>query len=423
LAGRQLSAIRRRLLVLAGSRLAAAGIASLAMLVAARAAGPTGIGIWSMAVAVQGYALHLGELGLRSVATAEAVRTRGGARALVRRYLALRLAVSLVVIAATLAVVTVFQPEHLGLMALTLLSLIPVALQLDWVPLVDGRSMAASLPLLARPSSFLLLLLAWPAPLTPHALALAFLLSWLVAAAVSVPPLYRPTLVEGEGAPPAAGYMLRHGIGFTAVTLLAQLQLSADLLTVGWSLGVEAAGVYYLATAIAVAATVLANAAGQLALARLGACRGRPEAIRSEARRLCLAGGGTGLLVATLLVLAAPPLLPRLFGPGFAAATTILVWLAPWVVLVHLTTPLQAALGAAGRQRGAFLANIVMVAVLLPLLGLAAWLGQAWAFAMARSLAELIRLFLLAHAAGLGVTVEACNAGDKSRDVRFSGAR
>jgi O-antigen/teichoic acid export membrane protein len=419
LAGRRLRH-GERLLILGGSRLAAAGLASLAMLAAARAAGPAGIGIWSVALALQGYALHLGELGLRSVVTADACRTQGGARALIRRYLALRLAVSLAVVMTGLAAVVIVQPEHLGFMALTLLSLVPIALQLDWVPLVDGRAMAACVPLLVRPLSFLLILLAWPVPLTPSALAIVFLLACSIAAAASLPPLRLRTVVEGGGPLPSPGVMLRRGIGFTAVTLLSQLQLSADLLTVGWSLGVEAAGVYYLASAIAVAATVLANAAGQLALARLGGSRGRAEAIRDEARRLCIAGAASGLLVATLLVCIAPPLIPRLFGDGFASAATVLVWLAPWIALAHLTTPLQAALGAAGRQRGALRANLTMIAVLLPLLLLAAWLAEAWAFALARSLAELVRLSVLADAAGLSPFGR--NAGGRSGHVRISAA-
>lgn len=391
------------------------------MLVAARSAGPAAIGVWSMAVAIQGYALQFGELGLRSVVTAEAARTRGGARALVGRYLVLRLATSTAVILAVLAVAAPLQPEHLGLMALVLLSLLAAAFQLDWVSLADGRSLAASLPLLVRPAGFLLALLAWPGGSTPSDIALAFLISWTAAAAVSLPALRLPARARGEApALPAIG-MLCRGVGFAAVSLLAQCQLGADLLVVGWTLGVEAAGNYYLASAVAVAATVLANAAGQLALARMGIGRGRPAAFRRGMRGLCAQGCAAGLAVAVALALAAPPLLSALLGGDFARASAVLPWLAPWVALVHLTTPLQGALGAVGLQRAALRANLASAAALAPLLGLAAWAGEAWAFALARSLAELVRLLLLLHASGLRTTGNEAHPGSGSRIVRFSG--
>ncbi len=393
------------------------------MLVAARAAGPAGIGLWSMALAFQGYALQLGELGLRSAVTAEAIRTRGGARALIGRYLVLRLGISATTIAASLAFVAFWRPDHLALMALTLASLIPIACQLDWVPLVEGRALAAVVPLAARPAAFLLLLLAWPGALTPEAIALAFLLAWCVAAALSLPPLRHPVRVAGQAPPPEPARLLRQGLGFAAVTLASQLLLSADLLAVGFGVGIEAAGNYYLASAIAVAGTVLANAAGQMALARLGRSRGDAPAVRREAARICRAGIAAGLPVAALMPAAAWLLLPFMLGDEFGPAMPVLCALAPWVVLSHLTTPLQALLGAAGRQPAALRANIAAVAALLPLLAAAAWFGGIWAFAAARTAAELVRLVLLAHAAGLTSPFIAGNAGGKPRDVRFYGAR
>lgn len=410
------------LLVLGGSRLAAALIASLAMLVAARDAGPVVIGVWSMALCLQGYALQLAEFGLRSVATTEAIRTRGGATALLRRYLVMRLLLSVAVISAGLGVTAIVQPAHSLLMAVVLLSLIPAGLQLDWMALVEGRHLAASLSLLARPAVFLLALMSMSSGLTPTAIALAFLLSWVAAAVVSLPSCRGMIRVQGEAAPPSAEAMLRSGIGFAAVSLLAQLQLGADLLVVGWFLGAETAGAYYLASAVAVAGTVLANAAGQLALARMASLRNSPAGFRASARRLCVAGIGLGLLITVPITALAPPLLVRFVGESFAPAATLLLWLAPWTALVHLTTPLQAALGAVGQQRSVLRANIAMAAVLLPVLGLAAWLAAPWAFAVARLLAELTRLAFLIHAAGLITTGNASSPGSRSRIVRFSGA-
>jgi O-antigen/teichoic acid export membrane protein len=70
-----------RLLVLGGSRAAAAVLSFGAATLLARALPPEALGTWALALAVQGYALHLGELGLRSVITAAAAREPGRVRA------------------------------------------------------------------------------------------------------------------------------------------------------------------------------------------------------------------------------------------------------------------------------------------------------------------------------------------------------
>jgi hypothetical protein len=51
-----------------------------AVLMIARSLPPSELGRWSLALAVQGYALHLGEFGLRAVVTTEAARAGGVAR-------------------------------------------------------------------------------------------------------------------------------------------------------------------------------------------------------------------------------------------------------------------------------------------------------------------------------------------------------
>jgi O-antigen/teichoic acid export membrane protein len=389
-----------RLLVLGGARLLAAALAAAAMLLAARAAGPAALGAWSLALAVQGHALHLGELGLRSVVTAEAVRTRGGARALVGPYLRLRLPISAAVVLAALALTALVAPEHLGLVALTLASLPLVALQLDWVPLCEGRALAAAAPLVARPLAFLAFVATLAAPAAPLDLAACFVGAWAAAAGLSLLLLGRPRGAGPGAAPPSPLPMLRRGMGFAAVTLLSQAQLSADLVAVGAVLGVAAAGPYYVAAGVAVAASVLANAAGQLALARLGLWRDRPRRLAAALRRRLRLALVLGAVTAAALSLMAPAL-PRLLGDGFAGTTPVLLALAPWLLLAHPTAVLQAALGAAGRQREVLGANIAMALMLTPALGVAALAAEPWAFALARAAAEAARLSLLLRSAGL----------------------
>ncbi len=155
------------------------------------------------------------------------------------------------------------------------------------------------------------------------------------------------------------------------VTLTNQVQLSADLLLVGVALGTAAAGDYYLAGQILVAALLFANAAGQIALARLPALAGTPERFRAslvaDMKRLLWFATIAALAIAA----AAPMLAPRLFGEEHAGAVTALLWLLPWFVLQHPTTLLQAALTAAGREGLVVRTNIAAILVLLVGLALA----------------------------------------------------
>jgi O-antigen/teichoic acid export membrane protein len=189
--------------------------------------------------------------------------------------------------------------------------------------------------------------------------------------------------------------MLRAGLPLCAVTLLNHAQLSADLLLAGVCLGAAAAGDYYLAAQVATAGLVLANAAGQAALARLAGLP--PDSVafsrRAAAEARVLLGCG-GLLTLALLALG-PPLLPLLFGDAHAAAGTALLALLPWFLLQHPTTLLQAALAATGRGDRALRANLLMLATLVPALAAAAASGSLAAFALARAGGEATRLAAL----------------------------
>ena len=362
---------------LALARLGVSLLGFAAVLVIARALAPAELGRWSLALAIQGYALHLGEFGLRSVVTTEAAHA---GRGLLAHYLRLRLGLSALALAATLAGCALFRPDDLLLVGLATAAILPIALQLDWLALVDGRDRLAAALLLVRPLVFLLLLLAWPVPLGPEAVAASFLAAWMTAAVASWICLDR-----GAGRPagpvPTAPAMLRRGAGIAAVTLSNQAQLSADLLLVGLVLGPAAAGDYYLAGQILVAALVFANAAGQLALAR------RAELGGDLVRLVALA-----LAAALALAVLAPSLLPRLFGAEHAGAATLLRWLLPWFVLTHATTLLQAVLTALGREAEVLRGNLLGLALLATGLGLAALDPSAPAFALARGLAEAARL-------------------------------
>ena len=363
----------------------------------AHALTPDQLGHWSLALAVQGYALHLGEFGLRSVVTTEAARAGRLLPQLLRRYLALRLALSLAALAVVLLGALLVWPQQALLMLLVTLSILPIALQLDWLALVDDRAQLAAGLLLLRPLAFLILVGLCPTSAEPISLAACYLAAWSAAAAVSWIALSR-SATNVPGRLPTAGAMLGRGTVLALVTISNQAQLSADLLAVGWWLGPARAGDYYLACQILVAALLFANASGQIALARLPELAGQPRhfagVLVAEARQLIVMAGAMALGLAWL----APQLLPRLFGPGHAGALTALLWLLPWFLLQHPTTLLQAALTAARRERAVLGANLVLLVVLVPGLMLAATGTTVAGFAAARSAAEIARLLALAMA-------------------------
>lgn len=394
-----------RLLGLGAARGVASLLGFLGVMVVAQALGPADLGRWSLALAVAGFALHLGEFGLRSVVTTELGRAGALWRQLLRRYLVLRLTLTTLTLALVLLGAHVIRPESLALIALATLSILATALQVDWIALVDDRRGLAALPLVVRPLAFLALIVAWPGEAGVAAVAACYLASWWAAAAVSWPAFRRGDIPPVTGIVPGAGRMLGRGAPLMLVTFTNQAMLSADLLVAGWSLGLAEAGDYYLASQVAVAGLLFANAANQLALARLPKLRNEPKAFAAalggEARQLL----GLALLLAAAVGLAGPWLLPLVFGAEHAGAAGALLALLPWLVLQHLSQLLQGALTAAGGERAVLRANLAMVAVLALMLAGAALGGALVGFALARSLAEAARLWWLTLAllrAGFG---------------------
>lgn len=368
-------------------------LGTLAVLVLARRLGPHDLGVWAMVLAVQGYALHAGEFGLRSVATAVGATVLGGPKALIWPYLKLRLVTTTTTVAGVMLLTAALVPAQLPLVGLALLSLYLIGLQLDWVPLVEGRPYAATLPLVARPAIFTAALLSWPGSLQPVDVAAAFVIAWAAAAAIAALALARTQPASGTAPIPAASAFLRRGRGFFAVTFINQLQLGLDTLVVGAVLGADQAGIYFLGIGVATAGLVFANAAGQLALAQ--AARADGAAILRHARQAMI----YGCILSPALAAAGPWLLPFLFGRDFAGAGQILIALAPFLALAHGTAVLQPSLGAAGRQADVVRINLYLLPALTGGLLAAALVGEPVAFAVARSLAEAMRLALLWRAA------------------------
>jgi O-antigen/teichoic acid export membrane protein len=388
-----------RLAALGGARALAAALGLVAMLQLAPAAGPAVLGQWSMLLAVQGWALHLAECGLRSVVTAEAASTAGGPRRLLPIYLGTRLLLASAVSGVLLVAASRLAPEVVPSLALVLTSLVAIALQLDWLALVDDRPVLAGALLLVRPAAWCLLLAFADPPFELDQLAALFALAWALAALASWPLLGRAPGPVGGVPRLSAARMLRLGLPLALVTLSNQGLLAADLFLVGLVLGAERAGAYYLAASLVVAGLVFANAANQAATARIGALRGDPPAARAELGRQLRIATALGFGLALAGAFLGPTLVPRLFGPAFAEAGPIFLALLPWLVLEHPSAVLQGALAGARGQRPLVLANLAMAAAFAAALGPALLAGSTAGCALARSFAEIARLVVLARAA------------------------
>ncbi len=384
-----------RLVTMGGSRAIVALLGFVATLLIARALEPATLGLWSMALAVQGLALHLGEAGLRSVATAEVARRPELARAWLHRVVRLRLLIStVVVIAAGLVAWALSLGDRLVTLVI-LTSLWPIALQLDWLPLAKGRTRLAALLLLVRPTAFVGLLLLVPLAGDPLRLAFLFLAAWWLAAALSWPWMRQLAPASAAALPasmPADAALLRLALPIAAGTLASQLVLGLDILLIGIRLGPDAAGFYYLASVVLVAGLVFANGLGQTTLARMGARAETPLAFAQALGADLQLVVGIGLIGAAGAAGLAPMLLPLAFGAAYTTSTGLLLWLLPWFVLAHATTILQAAMASARLGDRLLRANAAMLATLSLCLVIAWWLDDLRAFALARLAAELVRL-------------------------------
>ena len=383
----------RPVTALGGGRALAALVGFLAVGICADALGPDELGRWSVLLAIHAHALHLTELGLRSVVTAEAGYAGGGYAALLARYLGLRFAACAFAGLVALSATAIIAPDMLVATAMVTSTLFAIALQLDWLALAGGRPFEAGALLIVRPAVMLALLLAVPGVSTASDLAAIFAIAWWSAAAVSWITLRRDR--ELPVSPMPADRLLRLGLPLMLVTLTSQAQLGLDILIIGTLFGSTDAGHYFLAAAIVGAGLVAANAIGQLATARMASLRDREGEFRSALLRELRAAGLLALLGACALATLAPLAIPWVFGARYEPTATLVIWLLPWLVLQSLSTVAQGALTAVRRQPDLLRANIGLVLSLAILLPLAVWLDALAAFAVVRAVAESVRLFLL----------------------------
>lgn len=374
-------------LALTGARLAAAGLGFLSTLVLAPLLGPAALGVYALALNVQGWSQHAAELGLRTAVTAAAAQT-GSARELVAPYLAARLTTTAITLLVVAGVTHAIAPEATAVVLVASSSLVAMALQLDWVALVAGRPVRASIPLVARPALFLAAV-AVTALLAPNALdalgaAALFSISWAGACALS---WIRAGPIRWRAPLARVLELLRAGPPLACNSALNQALVGLDLWLVAHLAGLGVVGPYYLAAQIATAGTVTANAIGQARLARPGA----PAAASDGLVAVLWLGAG----IAAAMIVIAPPVVEMVLGGSGAPIAELMVPLALWCALQHLSAPLQSTVTRLGRSARLLGAAQAAFAVTLVVLAVSAVSGSVVLVAWARVVAELVRILLL----------------------------
>lgn len=340
-----------------------------------------------------GIVLHVGEFGLRSVVTAEAGAVGAVRRPLLWRYLTMRMAFALAATLIAVLLTYIAWPAHTALMAMLLLVPFAIASHLDWVALVRDRPLQAGLCLLVKPAMFSLILWQVPGFDTPLGVATALAIAWWTSALVTWPQWRQ---VEGTGAvPKSAGAMAKLGLPLMANTLVNQLQLSLDLMLVGWVAGAALAGHYYLAAAVTAAGLVFANATGQIATARMAKFRNDPGEFRNELHRQIISTLFIALVISLGLIFVGAPLVPWVFGPEHSPSAGLLVFFVPWFMSASVSTHLQGALTANLQQAQINRGNRALGMALVPAMALALLTGWPPAFALARAVGECARLIVL----------------------------
>lgn len=168
------------------------------------------------------------------------------------------------------------------------------------------------------------------------------------------------------------GELIRYGLKFHISIIASALIFRADLLVVNHFRGAAEAGVYGVASQVAMMLILLPGVIATLLFPRITA----QQDVNGETT--CLVMRHTALIL-MLACLAAIPLsfaLPLLYGPGFTAATMQLLILLPGIFLVGLESVLVQHFNALGLPRiipifwlATLALNVAMVFVLVPRMG------------------------------------------------------
>lgn len=390
---------RESLPLLAGDALARLALFGATVWMA-RQLGPEAFGLITFAQAVLGYVLLGGDFGLSIHGVREMAVDEQGRERTWRTVVALRTALTALLVAVALLVTWLVPAAATTRLVLsgTLLVALPLALVPDWAFRAIGRMDLAGMLGALQPA--LLLVGALALIHSPDDILWApvlRLVAGAITAVVGIALLARARHGEPSGsrAEPAGSWRdtlfsreARGALASGGVLLLANLAVlaynSGDSLLLKAFMGDRAVGLYgsaYRVIQVPLAAFNAVTFAAFPLLARLA--KGEAALARVLAGRLVGYALVGGVLVAAALAWGAEPIVRALFGQEYAESAAVLRVLAFVVPLDFVVSTLGTAHVAAGRERPlawcagtAAVLNVAANLVLIPRLGL---LGAAWA--------------------------------------------
>ena len=349
-----------------------------ASIVLARSLQPAGRGTYHVITTVAGTAMMLGHLSVEQAQTTLWADPRRR-RAIAANSLTLGLVVgSLAALAAWCVVLFAHSAFGLADPALVGLALVGVpagicALYLTNIAVLTSRMGLANRALLAGAvvQCGLLIALGLGGRLTVRAVVVLWVVSMVVPCVVLVG---TGRLAFRRFDPETARRTLAIGLSYHLGPVSIFLLLRADVLILAAQVPAEVVGVYGLAVSIMEMTKFATDSVAQVALSRQIRRSDRESAaITARMTRLTML---VGLSSALGVVLSAPVVVPALYGRSFSAAVPMLLMLAPGVLALGATRPVNNFLLRTGSSRLvvapcviALAVNVVLNVLLIPTLG------------------------------------------------------
>ena len=376
------------------ARVASSVLSFVTLSLIARSIIPEDLGLYSIVLAMYAYVGLLSEFGLRSLALSESAGPEIDKDHMLS-FVYARLIVSIVVLGASALICSFIYPQDFLLVCLIFAAVIPVALQIDWILMLEGQYHLASLVVVIRSISFLAFVSVFvlTSSLQIHSLALAFFLSWVVSSISSwlFSIRLKNTKLSTESIQNAwksVSSYLKRGWPIVAGSLVAQLFANSDLLWIGYFSGRENAAYYYIASGVTTAALCFANALSQYVLSRYGKHKNQDDKtkLKEEVSRDTLLAMLLSVVLCVGFSVFGPWLLPIIFGEQYTIAARILPAFTIYLLAYHFYAILYASYVAFGYQAEALRRLSISVIALVILFLAASTFGTLEYYAYAKGI-------------------------------------
>jgi len=345
--------LRRNVFESYGTRLLVVAVTFATAVVIARELGPTGRGLYAVAVAMGAIGVQFGNLGLQLSNTYHVAKDRALLPALIGNTLAVVLGAWVVTLLGGIGFV--FWPElspvHGTLLMLALAS-VPVGLAylLTQGLLLGVNEVRAYNQIECGSKLLALALISVPALLHRGTVELFFGITLLSAIVSFLCAFLR--LRRVSTAPPGLSlevFRQSIGTGINAYMILffGFLVLRIDLLMVKYMLGATEAGYYSISQILSENTMMFPVVVGMLLFPKLSATKGKEEKTRL-ANKAVLATAALMLPVVVIAALAAAPIISIAFGRNYLPAVAPFVWLMPGTYFLGIETVMVQLLNSEG---------------------------------------------------------------------------